>query len=59
MWQIAGKTPARIPFCDNVNITELVTLLFPPEAWKLPQVCEGEVKFSKLFSSPFITNLSR
>lgn len=28
----------RILFCDNVNITELITLLFPPEAWKLPEV---------------------
>lgn len=62
MWLIAGKTGklcsewVRISFCDEVNITNHITVT--PEAWKFPWGV-GQGEFSKLFSSPFKTKFSK
>lgn len=62
MWQTAGNTGKlcsgriRIPFCDNVNIAELIALLLPQKL----EIFGGWWWQEEVFFSPaFITKISK
>lgn len=64
MWQIAGKSgkrcsqSVRIPFCDNVNITELIASLFPqrPENLEKSFLSFSPALYNKFFKIKTYTN---